>query len=73
MSEQGEIDKCDLAQMVLTARENESTAHSVAMQNIAYALWDSYGTVETTPDVSEQEAERILAELPVDYDEMSGL
>jgi hypothetical protein len=72
MSSPNDIDKRDLAQMVMSMKDNDSTAQSVLIQNVVHSLWDSYGTVETDPDISDDDAEQILSELPVTYESESG-
>ena len=70
MSDAGEIDERDLATMVQKMREeHEGEPLRLAMVNALYPLWDTYGGEETDPDLSKDEAQDILDELPLEIAE----
>lgn len=69
MSDAGEIDIRDLAQLVQTMREGQSGPVEVAGANIAFVIWDSLGKEETEPDFTKGEARELLNELPTSWEE----
>jgi hypothetical protein len=71
MSETGVITKQDLAEMVLQARRQDSVANTVLLANLVHALWTEFGAVERENSLSEKEADRILSDLPYEYDDIA--
>ena len=49
--------------------EHEGEPLRLAMVNALYPLWDTYGGEETDPDLSKDEAQDILDELPLEIAE----
>lgn len=74
MSEKGTMTKKDVAQMVKDLKEEDmepgsGIAQRVMGVNVVWSVWNQIGPVETDPDVSTEEADELLAELPISYEE----
>jgi len=68
MSNSNQIDKRDLASFVEHLKDSDrSEATKQASVNVIYSLWDSLGTVETSPELDDSDADEILAELPMGF------
>lgn len=74
MSEEGVITKLDVAQLLKDLKEEDlepgdGIAQRQLLVNTTWSVWDQLGAVETNPSVSEEEADELLEEMPVSFDD----
>lgn len=76
MSEKGVMSKRDVAQLVKDLKEEDmepgsGIAQRVMGANVVWSVWNQIGPIETKPEVSEEEADELLAELPISYEDVA--
>ena len=79
MSDKGQISKQDVAKFVVDATEGktepgEGIASGVAGANVVWSVWTALGEAQTDAEgeISESEADQILSQMPLEYDDVSG-
>jgi hypothetical protein len=71
------ISKREIAQFIKDVTDGDMDAgdgisQSVLAANMMWSLWDTLGESDTDPDISDEEAEEILSQMPLDYDDVAG-
>lgn len=76
MSDKGKITKQDVARFVLETTEGntdagEGIAQRVMAANILWSVWTTIGDNETENEISDERAEAVIEQLPLEYDDVA--
>lgn len=77
MSGEDMITKRDVAKLIKDAKNadlepGDGIAQRVAMVNVVWSVWGQVGAVETEAEISEAEAQELIEEMPLSYEDVEA-